>query len=246
MVVYFTLFPPFRSIQSWNRQFRSVSDRSGSSCDYYWLYFLSVENIRSNTSFNIQQLTALSFTILAGLKRAVLTNWIKSRNLSKPEPRQSNWRINCMSSGALKLRAILLISDFYGSGIACRLATIEGWPKQRWAYLRVAREMVSECTHYQSSALLTLIFIQVPIIAIFTKMDALDARAFNELILDDVPYAKAKMQAHSRGEEIFKTNFLQRLEEVKHKPRSVARLRGMSLIVGDTSTPLSRLPLRHE
>jgi len=67
----------------------------------------------------------------------------------------------------------------------------------------------------------------VPIIAIFTKMDALDARAFNELILDDVPYAEAKMQARSRGEDIFKTNYLQRLKMVKHRPRSVAELREM-------------------
>jgi len=68
----------------------------------------------------------------------------------------------------------------------------------------------------------------VPVIAIFTKMDALDNRAFNELILDDVPRREAKMQARARGEAIFKTNYLQRLEEVKHKPRAVVRLRDMN------------------
>lgn len=108
--------------------------------------------------------------------------------------------------------------------------------------------MVGESTRHQSSPLLILILIliQVPVIAIFTKMDALDDRAFNELILDDVPYTKAKTQARARGEDIFKTNYLRRLKEVKHQPRSVVRLRGMSLLVSDIGIPLNHSPLRHE
>jgi hypothetical protein len=96
--------------------------------------------------------------------------------------------------------------------------------------------MVSECTRHQSSPLLILVLIQVPVIAIFTKMDALDARAFNELMLDDVSYAKAKEQAPARGQDIFEKNYLQRLEEVKHKPRFVVQLRGMLLLVDDAAT----------
>jgi hypothetical protein len=99
---------------------------------------------------------------------------------------------------------------------------------------------------HASPPLLILILIQVPVIAIFTKMDALDDRAFNELILEDVPYTKAKAQARARGEDIFKTNYLQRLEEVKHQPRLVVQLRGVSHLVSDTSIPLSHSPLRHE
>jgi len=106
--------------------------------------------------------------------------------------------------------------------------------------------MVSKYTRHQSSPLLILVLIQVPIIAIFTKMDALDLMAFNELVLDGVPLAKARMQAPDRGKHIFKTNYLQRLEEVKCKPRSVVQLRGMSLLVGDSSIPLSHSPLRYE
>ena len=68
----------------------------------------------------------------------------------------------------------MLISDFRCSGIACRLATIEGY------------------------------LIQVPVIAIFTKMDTLGNSASNELILDDVPYAKTKEQAPARGNDIQK------------------------------------------
>jgi hypothetical protein len=80
------------------------------------------------------------------------------------------------------------------------------------------------------------ILIQVPIIAIFMKMDALDARAFNELMLDDIPYAKAKEQAPARGEDIFEKNYLERLQGVQYMPRHVVRLRGMLLLVDDTAT----------
>jgi hypothetical protein len=77
-------------------------------------------------------------------------------------------------------------------------------------------------------------------------MDALDHQAFEELLDGGVPVAEAKMQARARGEDIFETNYRQRLEKVNHKPRSVVRLRGMSLLVSDTSIPLSHSPLRHE
>jgi GTP-binding protein EngB required for normal cell division len=68
----------------------------------------------------------------------------------------------------------------------------------------------------------------VPVIAIFTKMDALDHQAFEELLDGGVPVAEAKMQARARGEDIFETNYRQRLEKVNHKPRSVVRLRDMN------------------
>jgi hypothetical protein len=77
-------------------------------------------------------------------------------------------------------------------------------------------------------------------------MDALDHQAFEELLDGGVPVAEARMQARARGMDIFKTNYLQRLKEVKHKPRSVVWLRGLLLLVSDTSIPLSHSPLRHE
>ena len=99
----------------------------------------------------------------------------------------------------------------------------------------------------QASAIkpIAYFFLQVPVIAIFTKMDGLHSRAFNELMLDDVPFAEAKKQAPTRAQAIFENNYLQRLKEVKHKPRFVVQLRGMSPLVGDTSNPLSHSPLRH-
>jgi len=68
----------------------------------------------------------------------------------------------------------------------------------------------------------------VPVVAIFTKMDALDGKAFNELLSRGLSITKAKTQAHAHGMNIFKTNYLQRLDAVKHKPRSVVQLRDMN------------------
>jgi hypothetical protein len=87
-------------------------------------------------------------------------------------------------------------------------------------------------------ALLILILIQVPVIAIFTKMDALDKEARNQLMWDDsVPAADIKYEVPIRAKAIFEDNYLQRLEKVKHRPRYVVQLRGMLRFVHDTATP---------
>jgi hypothetical protein len=97
--------------------------------------------------------------------------------------------------------------------------------------------MVGECMRHPSSSLLILVLIQVPVIAIFTKMDALDKEARNQLMWDDdVPPAKIKKEVPILAEAIFKKNYLQRLEEVKHRPRCIIRLRGMLVLVHDTAT----------
>jgi hypothetical protein len=96
--------------------------------------------------------------------------------------------------------------------------------------------MVSEYTRHPSRPLLILILIQVPVIAIFTKMDALDDEAYNQLMWeDDVPPAKIKAEVPIRAEAIFKKNYLQRLLQVKHMPRYVVQLRGMLLFVHDSN-----------
>lgn len=96
--------------------------------------------------------------------------------------------------------------------------------------------MVSECTRHPSRSLLIVVLIQVPVIAIFTKMDALDKEARNQLMWDGVPPAKFKEEVPIRAEAIFKKNYLQRLEEVKHRPHHVVQLRGTLLLVHDTAT----------
>lgn len=106
----------------------------------------------------------------------------------------------------------------------------------------MAQEMVSDHNYHLPSPL--LIVIQVPVIAIFTKMDALDAKARNQLMWEKVPFAQHKEQVPIRAKAIFEEKYLQRLQEVKHQPRYVVQLRGM-LLVSDTSNPLSRSLLRH-
>ena len=95
--------------------------------------------------------------------------------------------------------------------------------------------MVSECLCHQSGSLMILVLIQVPVIAIFTKMDTLDKRAFNELILNEVPYTEAKEQAPARAKDIFEKSYLHRLKGVKYTPRKIVRLRGTLLLVDDVA-----------
>jgi GTPase len=96
--------------------------------------------------------------------------------------------------------------------------------------------MVSECTRHPLRSLLILVLIQVPVIAIFTKMDSLDDEARNQLMWDDVPLAKIQKEVPIRAEAIFNKNYLERLEKVKHRPRHVVQLRGMLPFVHDTAT----------
>jgi hypothetical protein len=98
--------------------------------------------------------------------------------------------------------------------------------------------MVSKCTRHPLRSLLILVIIQVPVIAVFTKMDALDNEARNQLMWDDdVPPAKIEEEVPIRAEAIFKKKYLQRLEGVEHRPRYVVHLRGMLLLIHDTATP---------
>ncbi|KAF8524671.1 hypothetical protein BU17DRAFT_63220 [Hysterangium stoloniferum] len=67
----------------------------------------------------------------------------------------------------------------------------------------------------------------VPIIAIFTKMDALDQKARNQLMWNDgdLSFEEIEKQVPYLAEDIFQKKYLKRLDEVKHKPRYVIRLR---------------------
>ncbi|KAF8508995.1 GTP-binding protein, partial [Hysterangium stoloniferum] len=70
----------------------------------------------------------------------------------------------------------------------------------------------------------------VPIIAIFTKMDALDQVARNRLMFndDELSLEEIEKQVPGLAEAIFQKEYLKRLDEVKHKPRYVVRLRDMN------------------
>ena len=82
-------------------------------------------------------------------------------------------------------------------------------------------------------------------------MDALDEKAFNELMLkeedddEEVPFEKLKEQALIRATAIFEEKYFGRLHGVKHKPRCVVQLRSTLPLVRDTSNPLIHSSLRH-
>jgi GTPase SAR1 family protein len=67
----------------------------------------------------------------------------------------------------------------------------------------------------------------VPVIAVFTKMDALDEEARNQLLCEEVSFAKLEEQVPIRAKVLFERNYLQLLDKVKHKPHYVIQLRDM-------------------
>ncbi|KAF8334501.1 hypothetical protein F5887DRAFT_990881 [Amanita rubescens] len=64
----------------------------------------------------------------------------------------------------------------------------------------------------------------VPVIAIFTKMDGLEDRAFNRLAMDGI-FDEEKATAEAKA--TFERNYLEPLEAVKHKPCHTIKLRDM-------------------
>ncbi len=84
-----------------------------------------------------------------------------------------------------------------------------------------------------------LIFIQVPVIAIFTKMDALDERAFNQLLNEGASFEEADSNAPSLAKDKFERSYLRPLtvEDVKNKPAHIVQLRGMLFHVNSTGEP---------
>ena len=79
-----------------------------------------------------------------------------------------------------------------------------------------------------------LILIQVPVIAIFTKMDALDSRAFNQLLNEGLPVKEARSEAPSRAKDNFERSYIRPLEVVKNKPAYIVQLRGMLFHINST------------
>ena len=85
--------------------------------------------------------------------------------------------------------------------------------------------MVS-CGHSSSNVVhLLLDSIQVPLVVVFTKMDALDDEAFNELLGEIDSESEAEKLVPSRAETIFKKRFLNPLEESAAKSTHTVQLR---------------------
>ncbi|KDQ14927.1 hypothetical protein BOTBODRAFT_174437 [Botryobasidium botryosum FD-172 SS1] len=67
----------------------------------------------------------------------------------------------------------------------------------------------------------------VPVIAIFTKFDALDATAFSTLSEQGVPFAEAQRQAPEHAQAKFDQDLLPLIQQLAHPPRAVVCLRNM-------------------
>ena len=88
-------------------------------------------------------------------------------------------------------------------------------------------------------------FIQVPVIAIFTKMDALDKRAFGQLLNGGVSSEDAFSKAPSLAKDKFEQSYLRPIQDVKNKPADIVQLRGMLFHINRTSDLLNHSPLRY-
>ncbi|KDQ11630.1 hypothetical protein BOTBODRAFT_35289 [Botryobasidium botryosum FD-172 SS1] len=67
----------------------------------------------------------------------------------------------------------------------------------------------------------------VPVIAIFTKFDALDSVAFSALSTQGVPFEEAQKRAPEHAQANFDHNLLPLIKKVAYPPRAVACLRNM-------------------
>ncbi|KDQ13569.1 hypothetical protein BOTBODRAFT_111351 [Botryobasidium botryosum FD-172 SS1] len=65
----------------------------------------------------------------------------------------------------------------------------------------------------------------VPVIAIFTKFDALDAAAFSALSEQGVPFAEAQRRAPVHAQAQFNQGLLPLIQQLAHPPRAVVCLR---------------------
>jgi hypothetical protein len=90
-----------------------------------------------------------------------------------------------------------------------------------------------------------LIFIQVPVIAIFTKMDALEERAFNQLLNEGVSVEDADSKAPSLAEDKFERSYLRPVEDAKNKPAYIVQLRGMLFHINSTGDQFNHSLPRH-
>lgn len=76
--------------------------------------------------------------------------------------------------------------------------------------------------------------VEVPVIAVFTKLDALDIKAFNALIAKGKPIDKATQQTPALAASTFKKDYLKKLKKVKYHPSKVVELRGKYSFANNT------------
>jgi hypothetical protein len=64
------------------------------------------------------------------------------------------------------------------------------------------------------------------VVAVFTKMDALDSEAFNELLDQNVPRGQAKQRAPEHSLSIVKGQYLSQLLAMRYPPKGNVYMRG--------------------
>ena len=71
------------------------------------------------------------------------------------------------------------------------------------------------------------IFGAVPVVAVFTKMDALDSKAWNELIGRNMSREEAKQRAPEQSLSIVKSQYMNELLDMRYPPKGGVYMRGM-------------------
>jgi len=77
------------------------------------------------------------------------------------------------------------------------------------------------------------------VVAVFTKMDALDSEAFNELLDKDVPRGQAKQRAPERSLSIVKSRYLSQLLAMRYPPKGNVYMRGKITTLATHSNALT-------
>ncbi|KAF8814006.1 era-like GTP-binding protein [Phlegmacium glaucopus] len=68
----------------------------------------------------------------------------------------------------------------------------------------------------------------VPVIAVFTKMDALDKKVFSEQLNKKIPPREARKNVPSLARAKFERDYLAPLKKVSHQPKNIVELREMN------------------
>jgi GTP-binding protein EngB required for normal cell division len=67
----------------------------------------------------------------------------------------------------------------------------------------------------------------VPVVAVFTKMDALDSKAWNELVGQNMSREEAKQRAPEQSLSIVKSQYMSELLTMRYPPKGGVYMRGM-------------------
>ena len=84
-----------------------------------------------------------------------------------------------------------------------------------------------KCCRLTTINYLTGILRAVPVVAVFTKMDALDSKAWNELVGRNMSREEAKQRAPEQSLSIVKSQYVSELLAMRYPPKGSVYMRGM-------------------